>query len=410
MLGLFALKWLPLARAGMSLLSGAATRAIPTFLGWGQALIASARAGRLHAVMTMDVGAAVRSLAGATWGGVRAAVAWTAATVRDIAVKTAHAASVVAGTVATWASTAASRAAAAAQWLWNAAMAANPIGLIITGVTALVAGGVLLGRNWHQVTAAVRGAFDWFKNLLGKAPDWLLALVFPLGLIVKHLGTVKTVPTAVFVALRSAVSSTAGWIKGMAGALFAPVIGATRAVINWVASAWGALQEILLAPISAIQAGWAGLGHALAGVFTRAADTVTGAFTAVRDAIMGALNWLWDKLTWVIARIPSVFLPEGLEAITRTRPANEAGLPVGGQMVVPATAPAASRATPRPTVPREAMALPTFAAATAGGPVDQSIVIQAGAIQIHAVRVDEEVVRRIDFELAKLIRRRQERR
>jgi len=55
------------------------------------------------------------------------------------------------------------------------------------------------------------------------------------------------------------------------------------------------------------------------------------------------------------------------------------------------------------------LALPAFAAAAAG-PVDQSIVIQAGAIQIHAVRVDEEVVRRIDFELAKLIRRRQERR
>jgi hypothetical protein len=67
------------------------------------------------------------------------------------------------------------------------------------------------------------------------------------------------------------------------------------------------------------------------------------------------------------------------------------------------------RATPRPTVPRDAAALPAFAAAAAG-PVDQSIVIQPGAIQIHAVRVDEEVVRRIDFELAKLIRRRQERR
>jgi hypothetical protein len=64
---------------------------------------------------------------------------------------------------------------------------------------------------------------------------------------------------------------------------------------------------------------------------------------------------------------------------------------------------------PRPTVPREAAAFPAFAAAAAG-PVDQSITIQAGAIQIHAVRVDEQVVRRIDFELAKLIRRRQERR
>ena len=45
-----------------------------------------------------------------------------------------------------------------------------------------------------------------------------------------------------------------------------------------------------------------------------------------------------------------------------------------------------------------------------GGSVDNSIVIQSGAIQIHTMRVDEEAVRRIDFALAKRLRRRQERR
>ncbi len=410
MLGLFALRWLPLARAGMSALSGVVTRAIPTFLGWGRALIASAQAGRLHALMTMDVRAAVKSLAGATWGGVRAAIAWTVATVKDIAMKAAHVAAVVAGTVATWASTAASRAAAAAQWLWNAAMAANPIGLIIAGVAALAAGVVLLIKNWGVVTAAVRGAFDWFKNLLGKAPDWLLALVFPFGLIIKHFDTLQAVATAVFGALKSAVSSAVGWIEAMAVGVFARVTGVIGSVVDWIASTWGLVQKILLAPIAGVQMGWTALGHALVGVFTSVADTVTGIFSTVRDAITGAIDWLWDKVTWVIARIPDVFLPESLEDIKRARRASDAGLPVGGQMVVPATAPAASRATPRPTVPREAMALPAFAAATAGGPVDQSITIQPGAIQIHAVRVDDEVIRRIDFELAKLIRRRQERR
>ena len=80
-------------------------------------------------------------------------------------------------------------------------------------------------------------------------------------------------------------------------------------------------------------------------------------------------------------------------------------------MIVPATAPAAQRAEARPTLPRRAAPLPMPAMALAGaGSTDNSVVIQAGAIQVHALRVDEAAVRRIDFELAKRIRRRQERR
>lgn len=53
----------------------------------------------------------------------------------------------VAGTVATWASIVATKAAAAAQWLLNLAMDANPIGLVIVAVAALTAGFILL-YNW----------------------------------------------------------------------------------------------------------------------------------------------------------------------------------------------------------------------------------------------------------------------
>ena len=43
----------------------------------------------------------------------------------------------------------------AAQWLWNAAMAANPIGLIIIGVAALIALIVQVVRKWDEWGAAV---------------------------------------------------------------------------------------------------------------------------------------------------------------------------------------------------------------------------------------------------------------
>ncbi|TET34844.1 MAG: phage tail tape measure protein [Planctomycetota bacterium] len=428
MMGLFALKWIPLVKVGMSTLSGVVTRAIPTFIGWGKALIASARTGKLHALMTMNVGRALKVAAGATWGAVKAAVAWTASTVKNIAVKAAHVVSIVAGTVATWAGIVASKAAAVAQWLWNAAMTANPIGLIIAGVAALVGGIVLLVKNWDAVTGAVKGAFKWFKNLLGKAPDWLLAIIFPFGLIIKHFDKVKAVALSVFGAIKKAVSSVVGWIVskwgtikkvllialgpiGLIIAYFGKIKAAIGSVVTWVASKWGAIKDILLAPVELVMKGWTAVKDALLGVFTAVADTVSGVFGAVRKSISGVIDYIWGKITWVISKIPDVFLPESLEKIKYARKAQEKGAPVGGQIMVAATASATERAVARPRVPRDAGELPAYAMAAApSASSSQSVVIQSGAIQIHAVRVDENVVRRIDYELAKLIRRRQERR
>lgn len=49
-----------------------------------------------------------------------------------------------------------SKAAAAAQWLWNAAIMANPIGAIILAVAALAAGIVILANNMNKETEAER--------------------------------------------------------------------------------------------------------------------------------------------------------------------------------------------------------------------------------------------------------------
>lgn len=52
----------------------------------------------------------------------------------------------------------ATRAWTAAQWLWNVAMSANPIGLVILGIGALIGAGYLLIKNWDKVK-------EWFATL-----------------------------------------------------------------------------------------------------------------------------------------------------------------------------------------------------------------------------------------------------
>ena len=54
------------------------------------------------------------------------------------------------------AKTVATKAATAAQWLWNAAMAANPIGAVIVAVTALIAGVVALAKSLTNGASATR--------------------------------------------------------------------------------------------------------------------------------------------------------------------------------------------------------------------------------------------------------------
>lgn len=69
----------------------------------------------------------------------------------------------------------------AAQWAWNAAMTANPIGLIIVAIAGLVAAAIWLWDNWGNLPEAfsklwddICGYFsaglDWIKEMLGWDP------------------------------------------------------------------------------------------------------------------------------------------------------------------------------------------------------------------------------------------------
>lgn len=71
----------------------------------------------------------------------------------------------------------ATKVATAAQWLWNAALTANPIGLIIVGVGLLIAGIVLMVKHWDKVR-------DTMKRWRESAVFQILSIVFPILKIV----------------------------------------------------------------------------------------------------------------------------------------------------------------------------------------------------------------------------------
>ena len=74
----------------------------------------------------------------------------------------------------------------AAQIAFNLALLANPIGVVIAAVTALIGIGILLYQNWDKVTASTKEAWNQFKQ--GKGIITLL--LGPLGLIIKTAITI----------------------------------------------------------------------------------------------------------------------------------------------------------------------------------------------------------------------------
>jgi hypothetical protein len=81
----------------------------------------------------------------------------------------------------------------AAQWALNAAMTANPIGLIVVGIGLLIAGIVLLVKNFDKVKAAMLRTWEIIEN--NKFIQLLIAPIYltikAIQLLVKHWDKIK---------------------------------------------------------------------------------------------------------------------------------------------------------------------------------------------------------------------------
>lgn len=113
-------------------------------------------------------------------------------------------AAVVAGTVA--------------QWAFNTASAANPFGLIIAGLAGVVAGAVLLYRNWDTVTAKTKEVWGSIGGLSGG-----ISLVLgPLGFLInaaidlaKNWDSTKSVWENVWGAIQRSAATSINAIIGV---------------------------------------------------------------------------------------------------------------------------------------------------------------------------------------------------
>lgn len=251
----------------------------------------------------------------------------TASTGRSTAQMVIHKAMLVASSVAT-------RAATAAQWLMNAAMTANPIGLIIAGIVLLVAGLVwfftqtelgqeiwanftkFLGEAWANIVSVATGVFDalgeFFSGLwdsivtmFSDAIAWVLDLFFkfhPLGIIIANFDEIVVWFAEFWAGIVQFFQDSVAFLVDLF-LKFTPlgiIISNFDAIMVWFGEFWAGIVRFFqdaVAVLVDLFLTWTPLGiiidnfGGIVGFFVGLWENITG---AVSDGVTSVIQWFTD--------------------------------------------------------------------------------------------------------------------
>lgn len=162
------------------------------------------------------------------------------------------------------------------QWALNAAMNANPIGLVITAIAVLVGGIWLLCKNWDLVK---KKTIELWKKLdnnpLGKVLKFIIKFGNPVGAMIN-----------LFLFLKNVITENWETIKSFAMTLWDNLVGA----FNYVKDVILGVCDVVGGIFTAI---WDGVISALDKLkegFNKVTDFITAAFMSAWDSLMKALD------------------------------------------------------------------------------------------------------------------------
>jgi len=162
------------------------------------------------------------------------------------------------------------------QWALNAAMNANPIGIVIGAIALLVGGIWLLCKNWDLVKKKTMEL--WAKldnNPLGKVLKFIIKFGNPIGGLIN-----------LFLFFKRVITENWDTIKGFGEYIWNGLVGAfnyVKDVISGVCSVVGGIFTAI----------WDGVIEALGKLkegFNKVTDFITGVFMSAWDSLMNALD------------------------------------------------------------------------------------------------------------------------
>lgn len=195
-------------------------------------VVALAAAYKVYAVASGLVVAAKALELGATLRATAAYIAGTASIIaqRVAMVAMAVASGVVRGAIIAW---------TAVQWLLNAALTANPIGIVIVAIAALVAGIILLWKNSETFRTIVLAVWAAIKVAISAVASWITGTLVPS--LIRAWGQIITGVNA----LKSAWNATWNAVKSFVMAIWNAIVSYVRAQINNVKSTIAGIKAVV---------------------------------------------------------------------------------------------------------------------------------------------------------------------
>ena len=202
-----------------------------------------------------------------------------------------------------------------AQWLLNAALTANPMGLIIVAIGLLVGAIIWLVQNWDEVIAWIVEVWQGFVSWLGEV--WAGFVGFLTDVWSGFMSWITDVLNG-FVAL---------W-NGVWGAVGQFISDVWNNIVNWVKGAMDNVSKFISGALGAIRSAWEnvwnGIGSFLRDVWNNILSWIEGGVNGAIDLINGMIGGISDVAAIIgieVGTIPHVRIPRLAEGgVVSARP------------------------------------------------------------------------------------------
>lgn len=198
--------------------------------------------------------------------------------------------------------------AAAKTWLLNAAMAANPIGLVVAAIAGLVTAFVVLWnksekfRNfwkglWEEIKATtekyIGAVVDFFKNAWDK--------------IKAVWGKVTGFFKSVWDGIKEVFNAVSDWFKEKFNAAVEAIETVFNAIIGFFSGIWKSIKAIFAAVVDWFTERFTATVEAIKAVFSVITDFFGGVWDGIKKTFANVGDWFEKKFENAVDNIKSVF-------------------------------------------------------------------------------------------------------
>lgn len=198
---------------------------------------------------------------------------------------------------------AAQEGATVAQWLLNTAMNANPIGIIIAAITALVTAFVLLWNKSEAFREFWVGLWEVISGAVSDAVDFITGVFTEAWEVIKELWSgAADFFKGIWSGIKNAFSKAKDWLADVFS-------------FEAIKEAWGSVVDFFEGIWSGIENAFSGVKDFFVRVFEGARDAIKAIWETMADIIKAPINVLIDGLNLFIKGLNKIQIPDWVPGV-----------------------------------------------------------------------------------------------